>query len=213
MQIRDQARFKIFPVHQLENMLAEGSNLYIPKAHKGCKYRTLSAHTTWCFTDRLSKVNKAKLDRMMQPGFPFFEYVGGVGFKVPHKRTGDPVYVIAGEFNIKTQDPERQTVMLRKFEPSTFNRWTTHTWAHAKQEYVLLPIETQVQTYMRNHVHNVKPVYVDRLTKAEIGKLSMLYLLESNSYIPGIGGMFMRYRWDYVLKKNVEDGPVYFLEK
>jgi hypothetical protein len=161
----------------------------------------------------LSKVNLAKLDRMMQSDFPFFEYVENVGFKIAHKRTSDPVYVIAGEFNIKAQDPARQTVMLRRFDPTKFDKWLTHTWIHAKQEYELLPLERQVQTYMRNAAHGVKAVFVDRLTKAEIGKLSMLYLLESNSYIPGVGGMLMRYRWDYVLKKNVEDCPVYYLEK
>lgn len=66
---------------------------------------------------------------------------------------------------------------------------------------------------MRNQSTSVKPVFKDRLTKEEINKLSMLYLLDHNSYIPGIGGMYVRQKWDYVAKKSVAESPVYFLEK
>ena len=148
----------------------------------------------------------------MGPDIPLEEYIEGVGFKSFHRKTGEPIYVIAGEFREDVQDATRQTILLRRYNPEKFNTWVKNAWDPRTQSYYDLPIEKQVQNFMRNNSSSVKPVYLDRLKQKELDKLSMLYLLDHNSYIPGIGGMFLRPEWDYIERKHKPGAPIYFLE-
>lgn len=143
MAIREQVRFKLYDRKLLEMLLDPNTpitHITTRKAYKGCKFRALSAFSAECYTDRLNKANYDKLYRMMSTDFPLYEYVTGVGFKTIHK-DGLPVYVIAGEFAKQVEQPDRETVLLRRFNPDNFDTWTRRTWNQAKQEYEDLPLE------------------------------------------------------------------------
>ena len=211
--MREQARYKVYRHNYLATALDPNyPHLHIPASHKGNRFQTLSSFTGWYYTDRLSKVNYAKLKHLMGPDIPLEEYIEGVGFKSFHRKTGEPIYVIAGEFREDTRDAERQTILLRRYNPEKFNTWVKNAWDPRTQSYYDLPIEKQVQNFMRNNSSSVKPVYLDRLKQKELDKLSMLYLLDHNSYIPGIGGMFLRQEWDHIERKHKPGSPIYFLE-
>ena len=211
--MRETARFKVYRRSTLETYLDPSYDLHTPASHKGNRFRTLSSFTAQYYTDRLNKANYAKLRHLMGADVPLEEYIADVGFRSFHRPTGEPIYVIAGEFRDNyAVDSDRPTILLRRFNPSKFNQWTTHAWDNKTQSYYELPLERQVQTYMRNMSRKVNAVYLDRLKKKELDKLSMLYLLDHNSYIPGIGGMFLRQEWDHVERKHKPGAPVYFLE-
>ena len=188
-------------------------HFHTPKSHRGNRFQTLSSFTVWAYTDRLSKVNYAKLKHLMGPDIPLEVYIDNVGFKTFHRPTGEPIYVIAGEFRADlVDDTDRATILLRRYNPEKFNTWVKNVWNHNAQRYDELPLERQVQNFMRNNSSSVKPVYLDRLKQKELDKLSMLYLLDHNSYIPGIGGMFLRQEWDHIERKHKPGAPTYFLE-
>ena len=215
MSARERVRYKLIPREHLELMLDPTKDFTsrIPKSHKGNRYRWLSSHTVHALTYRLNVLNYGKL-RQMMGDFPFNQYVEGVGFKTTHPTTKEPVYVIAGEGakEKNAEDEKRPLIVLRRYDPAKFNRWNRQGWDQNTNRWYDLPVELQVQNYMKNEARTVKPVYADRLSKKDLGKLSMLYLLDHNSYLPGIGGMYMRERWDYVQRTSVQDCPVYFLE-
>jgi hypothetical protein len=163
----------------------------------------MSAYSHPALVDTLSKVNREKLYRMMRDDFPVGKVIEGTGFKVPYRhrsRSTDALFVcvIAGEFKRLEQkvSSDRETVLVRRFNPEKFSQWIQNKWNPSTQEWEPAPLEEQVLHYMKNATDEVKPVYKDRLTKAEITKLSLLHLVEPGTYVEGLGGVQMNARYE-----------------
>lgn len=221
------ARYKLYPAENLARMLDPEYNMYTPKSHRGDRMRTLSNYSCHALVRTLNKTNQEKLYRMMQSDFPVRTFVEGTGFKYPYLHapvsgSDQFVYVIAGEFKTvqkKQDNPDREVVLVRRYNPEKFHNYIKHYWvanANGGGTWVPHPMEKQVRTYMRNHADDVKPVFKDRLTKAERTKLSLLYMVEPGTYVDGIGGVAMNRRWEYGSNHGmgawVDNERVYFLE-
>lgn len=217
---RERARFKVYPAGHLTKVLDPSYDMYMPKSHKGDKGRTLASHSTLALVETLNKANRERLYRMMESDFPIGKFVEGTGLKVPFTRpsNGDLfVYVIDGVAKKSIADhPERETVYVRRFNPEKFNQWIANKWNPSIQKWEPAPLTEQVTHYMRNSADEVKPVFKDRLTKAERTKLSLLHLIEPETYIEGIGGVWMNRWWDYAVGGGrgswVAHQRVYFIQ-
>lgn len=219
---RERARYKVYFNGSLAKTLDPSYQMYTPKAHRGNRFMTLSNYSCPALVSSLNKLNKAKLYAMMDADFPVNTFVEGTGFKTPYrypdKENDNFVYVIDGELAVhKDLDPDRETLLVRRYNSDKFSRFIQSYWDSATQDWLPNPMDKQVKTYMRNNADEVKPVFKDRLTKAEKVKLSLLYLVEPETYVEGIGGVWNKRQWDY----DANDGRggwgvgerVYFIEE
>lgn len=220
---RERARYKLYNNGLLAKLLDPNYNLYTPMSHRGNRFMTLSNYSHPALVSSLNKTNKAKLYAMMAEDFPLDTFVEGTGFKTPYRYPSDDdkfVYVIDGVLKNtqKEADPERETLLVRRYNPDRFHKFIKNFWSPINGgQWEISPMDVQVKTYMRNNADEVKGVYKDRLSKAERTKLSLLYLVEPETYVEGIGGVWFKRVWDY----NANDGRggwrpnerVYFLEE
>jgi hypothetical protein len=184
-------------------------------------YAQMGAYSQPRLTRRLNKVNKEKLQRLMDPATPINTYIEGVGFKTPYRydRGCDPyVYVIAHEAQVENpENAKREKILLRRYDPASLygNGNNGHyglRWDPATCQHIQKPLAEAVQHYMNNERAGVEPVFLDRLKKKEREALALLYLLDDKGYIEGIGGV------TEVMVFNIKGGPttrerVFFLEK
>ena len=211
-------RFKLLYRSGIEANLAHPE--YIRKCYPHM-YAQMGSYSQPRLTRRLNKVNKEKLQRLMDPATPVNTYIEGVGFKTPYRydRGCDPfVYVIAYEQSVETpENAKREKILLRRYDPASFygkgdNTLYGLTWDPATCQYIQKQLADAVQHYMNNERSGVSPVFLDRLKKKEREALALLYLLDDKGYIEGIGGV------REVMVLNVMGGPttrerVFFLEK
>jgi len=211
-------RFKLLYRSGIEANLAHPEHIRTYYPHM---YAQMAAYSQPRLTRRLNKVNKEKLQRLMDPATPIDTYIEGVGFKTPYKydRGCDPfVYVIAHEQSVENPENEkREKILLRRYDPDSFygngdNHIYGRRWDPATCQHIQKPLAEAVQHYMQNERMGVQPVFLDRLKKKEREALALLYLLEDKGYIEGIGGV--REQTVYHLARGAMiNERVFFLEK
>lgn len=212
-------RVKVENIKWLESCVS--AKYHGPKCYANA-FENMAAYSHPRLTRTLSKANKAKLEKLLDPATPIDTYIQNVGFKTPYRydRGGDPfVYVIAYEPKAyNPADDERETILLRRYDPASFydgryNSGYGRRWDGGLSKWVQRPREEAVQHYMRNEGQGVQPVFLDRLKKKEREALALLCLLEGGGYMEGVGGVLDQTRHEPSVGSVKTGERIFFLEK
>lgn len=192
--MREQVRYKLYIDHgeYMEQSLADGTN----------KFWSFAAYSMPCYVDRLNKANLSRLRELQSKDFPINKFVRGIGFKTPHKRDKEPVYVIDGTLIGHKTDPSgRECVYLRRVKPTTVE-WYLQRWSENKAEAFLAITRNESTT----------SCFVDRMTKKERDQMMMLNMMEPNTYLEGVGAYIIRRAWVPNEGRKETGEKMYYLE-
>ena len=180
--MREQARFKLYlnmSDSWRDRLRTDGSALM----------KIYANYSQPSYVDGLNKENQRRLRTLMDPTFPMYKLVDGIGYKMPYKYAKqDPefnvVYVIDGTIQrAGEKDTNREQIHLRRVRWSKVPDWEKCLWTNGN--YIKMEKPDAWVKAMKHEYPN--PVFMDRLTKKEKDKLSMLLLLPDNKYLEGFG--------------------------
>lgn len=203
--LRETVRYKLY-----FNSIEEGWFRKHMESAKGMYM--LANYSQPCYTDLLNKENKRRLEVLRDESVPYDTYIENVGCKVRYKYAKntpehDTVFIIDG-VRKRTEQKEatgRVTMPIRRVR---LDKITMSMWK-AGQGYVKLTVDEAFVEHARYYYPN--EVFIDRLTKKENDKLSMLLLMPPDVYLAGVGCVreqHTRYRQDGT--RDIE--RLYYLE-
>lgn len=199
--IREQQRFKLYV-----NMGDSWRAMLNDVQRKDMTMRNYANYSQPCYVDTLNKENERRLRILTDPATPMYTYIPDVGYKIPYKYAKGSdfhtVYVIDGvRRHMSMPDPEREQINLKRIRWSKIHDWQKCIWVNGG--YVKQEKPEAWATAMLREWPN--PVFMDRLTKKEKAKLSMLLLLPDDKYLDGFGSVRTNHKGERMYYLEVEE--------
>lgn len=199
-------------VEHAQEWLARGGRLRGAKdEHQLMAY--LATPSTDVYVDRLPPTARENFWKLVEwaktEEATVYTELEGVGFIAPHrnKKLNEHIFVVhGGTHNRMQRDVTRETIELYRVPPKDLaamldyakRRYDSvqagnHVWGVDPSLSYEQHVERETASFFRQRSYRARTVYLDRLTKVEKEKLSMLKLLPSAKYLDGYGAKILNY--------------------
>ena len=199
-------------VEHAQEWLAKGNRLRGAKdEHQLMAY--LASPSTDVYVDRLPPTARENFWKLVEwaktEEATVYTELEGVGFIAPHrnKKLNEHIFVVhGGTHNRMQRDVTRETIELYRVPPKDLaamldyakRRYDSvqagnHVWGVDPSLSYEQHVEKETASFFRQRSYRARTVYLDRLTKVEKEKLSMLKLLPAGKYLDGYGSKLMNY--------------------
>lgn len=201
--MREQLRYKLYV-----NMGPAWHTRLTDPQRKDMNMRMYANYSQPCYVDTLNKENERRLRILMDSATPMYTYIPDVGYKIPYRYAkGTPdyhtVYVIDGVVKRMDQldDSGREKINLRRVRWSKVSHWYKCLWVNG--DYIK---QEKDEAWIRAVSNDwPSPVFMDRLTKKEKDKLSMLMLMPDNKYLDGFGSVRTSHKGERLFYLEVDE--------